>query len=86
MVENCSVVITDSGEITEETTVMGIPCITFRDNSERPETTDLGTNELIGTNPSAVLRWKNSSPAIGRKAAFQSFGMVEQPSALSKIC
>lgn len=54
LVENCIVVITDSGGITEETTVMGIPCITLRDNTERPETIDLGTNELIGTNPRAV--------------------------------
>lgn len=44
----------DSGGITEETTVMGVPCITLRDNTERPETCTIGTNELIGTNPDAV--------------------------------
>lgn len=44
-------VITDSGGITEETTVMGIPCITLRDNTERPETITTGTNELVGTDP-----------------------------------
>ena len=33
---------------------MGIPCITLRDNTERPETVTIGTNELIGTNPSAI--------------------------------
>lgn len=47
-------VITDSGGITEETTVLGIPCITLRDNTERPETITIGTNELIGTNPKAI--------------------------------
>ena len=47
-------VVTDSGGITEETTVMGVPCITLRDNTERPETCMVGTNELIGTNPAAV--------------------------------
>ena len=47
-------VVTDSGGITEETTVMGVPCITLRDNTERPETCTVGTNELIGTNPAAV--------------------------------
>jgi UDP-N-acetylglucosamine 2-epimerase (non-hydrolysing) len=47
-------VITDSGGITEETTVMGIPCITLRDSTERPETINIGTNELIGTNPKAI--------------------------------
>ena len=54
MVQHCKCVITDSGGITEETTVMGIPCITLRDNTERPETVTVGTNELIGTNPKAI--------------------------------
>lgn len=54
LVEKSFLVITDSGGITEETTVMGIPCITLRDNTERPETITIGTNELIGTNPKAI--------------------------------
>ena len=54
LVENALAVITDSGGITEETTVMGVPCMTLRDNTERPETVDLGTNELIGTNPKSI--------------------------------
>jgi UDP-N-acetylglucosamine 2-epimerase (non-hydrolysing) len=54
LVENAKAVITDSGGITEETTVMGIPCMTLRDNTERPETVSIGSNELIGTNPSAI--------------------------------
>jgi UDP-N-acetylglucosamine 2-epimerase (non-hydrolysing) len=54
LVENAKAVITDSGGITEETTVMGIPCMTLRDNTERPETVNIGTNELIGTNPEAI--------------------------------
>ena len=54
LVEHSKAVITDSGGITEETTVMGVPCITLRDNTERPETCTIGTNELIGTNPDAV--------------------------------
>lgn len=54
LVENAIVVITDSGGITEETTVMGIPCMTLRNNTERPETVHLGTNELIGTDPKAI--------------------------------
>lgn len=54
LVENAYAVITDSGGITEETTVMGIPCMTLRDNTERPETIALGTNELLGTNPDAI--------------------------------
>lgn len=54
LVKNAFCVVTDSGGITEETTVLGIPCITLRDTTERPETVTIGTNELVGTNP-AVL-------------------------------
>jgi len=58
LVERSLAVITDSGGITEETTVMGIPCMTLRDNTERPETITIGTNELLGTDP------KNIKPAM----------------------
>lgn len=54
MVKNAKAVITDSGGITEETTVMAVPCITLRNNTERPETVTVGTNELVGTNPDAI--------------------------------
>jgi UDP-N-acetylglucosamine 2-epimerase (non-hydrolysing) len=54
LVQHAKAVITDSGGITEETTVMGIPCMTLRDNTERPETITIGTNELLGTNPEAI--------------------------------
>ena len=54
LVERAKAVITDSGGITEETTVMNIPCMTLRDNTERPETIELGTNELLGVNPEAI--------------------------------
>src|SRR5690606_15000955 len=53
LVERAKAVVTDSGGITEETTVMGVPCMTLRDNTERPETINLGTNELLGTDPKA---------------------------------
>lgn len=54
LVERSLAVITDSGGITEETTVMGVPCMTLRDNTERPETVSVGTNELIGTDPGMI--------------------------------
>jgi len=60
LVKHARGVITDSGGITEETTVMGVPCLTLRDNTERPETVSVGTNELIGTNP------ENLGPALLR--------------------
>lgn len=70
LVERAKAVVTDSGGITEETTVMGVPCITLRDNTERPETCTIGTNELIGTKPEAIKpaldmlfagQWKKSA-------------------------
>lgn len=48
-------VITDSGGITEEATVLDIPCLTLRDSTERPETVSIGTNELVGTNPANII-------------------------------
>ena len=54
LVKNSFAVITDSGGITEETTVMKVPCMTLRDNTERPETITIGTNELVGTNPDNI--------------------------------
>ena len=49
LIKNSFAVITDSGGISEETTVLGIPCFTMRNNTERPETENIGTNTLVGT-------------------------------------
>jgi UDP-N-acetylglucosamine 2-epimerase (non-hydrolysing) len=54
LVKHAKAVITDSGGITEETTVMGVPCLTLRDTTERPETVTIGSNELIGTDPAQL--------------------------------
>jgi UDP-N-acetylglucosamine 2-epimerase (non-hydrolysing) len=71
LVQHAKAVITDSGGITEETTIMGIPCMTLRNNTERPETCKVGTNELLGTDPKALKpamdklfkgEWKKGSP------------------------
>ncbi len=55
LVKHAKAVITDSGGITEEATVMGVPCMTLRDTTERPETVSIGTNELIGTDPTKLV-------------------------------
>ena len=65
LVERAQAVITDSGGVTEETTVTGVPCLTLRDSTERPETVTLGTNELIGTDPARI------PPALDRLFAGQ---------------
>ncbi len=54
LVERAKGVITDSGGVTEETTVLGVPCMTLRTTTERPETITTGTNELLGIDPKAI--------------------------------
>lgn len=51
-----TVVITDSGGIQEETTFLGVPCLTVRENTERPITVEIGTNKLVGRNPDRIRR------------------------------
>ena len=48
-------VLTDSGGIQEETTALGVPCVTLRENTERPITVDEGTNTVVGTDPGLIL-------------------------------
>jgi len=55
--ENAVFVLTDSGGIQEETTYLGVPCLTLRENTERPITVTLGTNVLVGVNPDRILFW-----------------------------
>ena len=54
LVKHAFVVLTDSGGITEETTVMNVPCITLRENTERPETCNVGTNVLVGNDTEKI--------------------------------
>ncbi len=54
LVRHARAVVTDSGGVTEEATVLGVPCLTLRNTTERPETVEIGTNELVGTNPRDV--------------------------------
>lgn len=54
LMADCRFVLTDSGGIQEETTLLGIPCLTLRENTERPITVEQGTNRLVGTDPQAA--------------------------------
>lgn len=65
LVAEAELVLTDSGGIQEETSVLGVPCLTIRNNTERPVTCGLGTNRLIGTDPAAIA----PAVATARRAA-----------------
>ncbi len=60
LMDNCALVLTDSGGIQEETTALGIPCITLRENTERPATVECGTNVLVSTDKTKILAAANS--------------------------
>ena len=55
IMQNAKLVLTDSGGIQEETTYLGVPCITLRENTERPVTIDVGTNIMVGSNTDLVI-------------------------------
>jgi len=55
LMQGARLVLTDSGGIQEETTALGIPCITLRENTERPITVSQGTNTVVGTSPAKIL-------------------------------
>jgi UDP-N-acetylglucosamine 2-epimerase (non-hydrolysing) len=61
LMSKSGLVITDSGGVQEETTALGIPCITIRDNTERPITISIGSNELTGNNYDKILKLSNDA-------------------------
>ncbi|MGB4365408.1 MAG: UDP-N-acetylglucosamine 2-epimerase, partial [Candidatus Methanoculleus thermohydrogenotrophicum] len=52
---NARIVLTDSGGVKEETCILGVPCVTLRENTERPETIEVGANVLAGTGADRIL-------------------------------
>ena len=65
--KDAALVLTDSGGLQEETTALGIPCITLRENTERPITIEEGTNILAGTSASGILAAYESFKTAGGK-------------------
>jgi UDP-N-acetylglucosamine 2-epimerase (non-hydrolysing) len=93
---NAKFVITDSGGLQEETTVLGIPCLTLRENTERPITVELGTNVVVGTDPKkitaaafavlsddATIKWPSIPPLWDGRAADRIVDVLAQSDQLS---
>ncbi|MFU2485973.1 non-hydrolyzing UDP-N-acetylglucosamine 2-epimerase [Thauera sp. WH-1] len=68
LMSGARMVLTDSGGIQEETTALGVPCITIRENTERPITVEQGTNTLVGIDPQAIVAAAEQVLATGGKA------------------
>jgi UDP-N-acetylglucosamine 2-epimerase (non-hydrolysing) len=67
LMAHAAVVLTDSGGIQEETTALGVPCLTLRDSTERPITVEQGTNTLVGRDRDLALRLVDDALATGGK-------------------
>lgn len=67
LMEGAALVLTDSGGVQEETTALGVPCLTLRQNTERPITISEGTNSLVGTDPKAIRAAFDEMVANGGK-------------------
>ena len=68
LMEGSGVVLTDSGGVQEETTILGVPCLTLRENTERPVTISHGTNRLVGTSTERIVEaWRESAAMTGTR-------------------
>lgn len=69
LVDGAALVLTDSGGVQEETSVLGVPCLTLRQNTERPITCELGTNRLVGLDPDAIVAAGQEALRAERRSA-----------------
>jgi UDP-N-acetylglucosamine 2-epimerase (non-hydrolysing) len=81
---NARLILTDSGGIQEESCILKIPCITLRDNTERPETLEVGSNILAGVSPQKILKF--TSKMLNRKRDWKNpFGDGKTAEKIIKI-
>lgn len=69
LMRHAALVVTDSGGVQEETTYLGVPCLTVRPNTERPVTLELGTNRLVASERSAIVEAAQAALCVGSAAA-----------------
>lgn len=69
LTDTAAMVLTDSGGLQEETTVLGVPCITLRENTERPVTVEQGTNVLVGNDTARIIAAAKEAVKSGRRTA-----------------
>jgi UDP-N-acetylglucosamine 2-epimerase (non-hydrolysing) len=86
LVDGAALVLTDSGGVQEETSVLGVPCLTLRENTERPVTCTLGTNRLVGTDPSEVRAAVGKALDTPRQPAHIPSGMAAPGNASRGCC
>ncbi|WFP50715.1 UDP-N-acetylglucosamine 2-epimerase (non-hydrolyzing) [Methylomonas sp. EFPC3] len=68
LMQSAQLVLTDSGGLQEETTALGVPCVTLRENTERPITVTEGTNTIVGSDPSKIMMCVDDIMATGGKS------------------
>ena len=86
LLSEAKVVLTDSGGVQEETTILGVPCITLRDNTERSVTLNQGTNVLVGSDAERIVAAFNRISLNGEQSVRTPLiGMVKQRVELSRF-
>ena len=82
---NAALILTDSGGLQEEACILSVPCVTLRENTERPETIDVGANMLAGTHPARILA--ASEKMMGRTRTWENpFGEGDAALRILEVC
>jgi UDP-N-acetylglucosamine 2-epimerase (non-hydrolysing) len=68
LMQSAKMILTDSGGLQEEATALGVPCVTLRENTERPITVEEGTNTIVGTDPEQIKACADDILATGGKS------------------